>query len=176
MTERPTNGAGLDAASYTDEGGEETEKDQQVAWGARIARTMSTVGFSPKNSLYPSHVEYAKMYADAEGRTARVTALIAKGLSGVEVSRLESFVLTVQVHIPATIEAVEQAPEYLRPDLRTIVSSLGGADEERKRDVVALDCTKCGKHTSEFMVDRQTGKPYCPSCFKARKSSPPTEI
>ena len=142
------------------------ERKDRTDRSARIARTMAAVGFVPKPALHPNHVEYAKMYADAEGRTARMTALISKGAAGIEEAQLESFVLTVQMHVPATTEAVEKAPVFIRADLYTILAALGATDEEPHREVVAIDCVTCGTHTPEFYVHQGDGKAYCPPCFK----------
>lgn len=135
-------------------------------WAQKVTKVMTMTGFSPKPALGPSTIEYRKLYSDPEGRQACVTALISKGLEGLEPARLEAFVLTVQVRIPATTESIESAPVYIRGDLRQLVATLSDDGDPVRRDTIALDCAMCGKRTSEYVIDRIKNRPLCQACYK----------
>lgn len=134
-----------------------------------IARTMATMGFQPKNEFNANFVEYYKDYADDRGHVARVSAIFNRGTFGIDHARLESFVVTTQVHIPALIECVrEGVPKVVEPDLMHVLAALGGIDDHEPQAIVQIQCTRCKKSTPEYFMDAKSDSPLCPACFKTK--------
>lgn len=124
------------------------------------------MGFQPKNEFNASTVEYFKDYADMHGRLARATAILQKGITGMEHARLESFVVTTMAQVPAVAEVIkDEVPRVMEQDLLQITAALGGSEIKTPAALVQLKCTKCGKMTPEYFMDAHSDTPLCPACF-----------
>lgn len=146
------------------------EPEKGAARALAVARTMAAVGFSPRERQSVGHIEYRKEYTDGLGRRALVTALIDRGISGLDHARLDGFVVTLQFHVAATDEAVDRVSEDLRPDMRAIVKLLGSDETFATSDVT---CEACGTVTAEFKLGAKNAI-LCPACHT--KAHLPEEI
>lgn len=129
------------------------------------------MGFQPKNEFDASVVEYYKDYADMHGHLARATAILQKGITGMEHARLESFVVTTMAQVPAVPEVIKgEVPRVMEQDLLQITAAIGGAEIRTPASLVQLKCTQCGKMTPEYFMDTRLDAPLCPACFGSKQT------
>lgn len=126
---------------------------------------MGALGFATKPPKNPSTLEYAKTYADTNGRVSRLLVVIDRDQVGLEPKAPSFMLLTVQIAIDASEEAIEKrAPTYCRTDALRVLSFFGQPEEASEPGSVA--CDLCGTLVASYeLID---GGPVCQDC-KARK-------
>lgn len=157
-----TDGLIDEAALEARDDGQEPDEEELLSKTEFVARHMAAMNFRPKEPRHPDCVEFYRVYADASGRTARALAVIRKDATGLEPEKPEYFTVTVQIHIPATIDDIEKkSPGFVRNDLLRIIAAFD--DPTTRREALTETC-RCGAQTSEFVVLSPTEK-LCRPCW-----------
>lgn len=128
-----------------------------------ITRVMAGRGFIPTNAYSATYIEFAKTYADAQGRIARAVVQFERpGANPFGEARLSGFNVVVQAHIEASIDAVEErSPPVMREDLVDIVQAFE-QDRPPPAAVALEQCSGCPARVSEFFVVK--GRVLCREC------------
>lgn len=140
--------------------------DKGAARAAAVTQAMAMAGFAPRPDQGPAHLEYRKSYVDDVGTRAVVTALINRGVAGMDFARLDGFVVTLQYNVHPSLDAVQRAPANLRPDMEALVKLLGSV-HEADHVVSSVICEECGAAVAEFRLGPKN-KIYCEACAQAQ--------
>jgi hypothetical protein len=147
------------------EGIEESDEtpDDELSESELLHRYMAAMSFKPQRALHDAYMEFFKTYSDPSGRSARALAVIKKDTTGLNPERPEYFTITVQLHIPASIEDVEKrAPSFVRPDLLRVLAAFSDV-EKRRNEVAKVLCDGCRAQTHDFTA--VAGRKLCNTCL-----------
>lgn len=152
--------------SYDGDGGNEDKDAEEVLSKTELlSRNAAAAGFRPKDARVPNTLEYVKTYADVKGGLGRAIVVVGKDKVGLEPERPEFFTLTVQIHVPATEEAVRsKAWDFCRVDLLRFMHMFDTLDGRVEASVVA--CASCGMMCAD-MVDSGRGV-VCHDCARRK--------
>lgn len=116
-----------------------------------LAHYMASLGFCPKEARTKDTLEYAKTYTDPSGKVSRVIMVITKDDVGLEPKEPAYAIVTIQMHLDATDEAVrKKAPAFCRTDLLRILTYFDVRDDSH--DIDTRECAFCGLRVAEFVV------------------------
>lgn len=116
-----------------------------------LADSMGKLNFRPKSPRHPNYIEYFRVYNDAGGKTARTVAVVKKDVTGLEPEKPDYFTVTMQMHIPATLDAVnaKTTPVFAKPDMLRILAMF--EDNDGRQVAWSETCSRCGKTVSEVL-------------------------
>jgi len=131
--------------------------------GDYLLRILASRGFMPRRDS-SSFIEFAKSYADEQGRLAQAIVQFDKPTPTEPELRLSGFVAIVQAQIGASAEDVAaKSPPVMSEDLFNLVHVFqSGA---RPRAVVLEQCAVCKNDVSEYFV--RDGAVTCRTCKEA---------
>jgi hypothetical protein len=136
-----------------------------VSRGEQIAHEMTCAGFTLTKEPSRNYIEYRKVYADSAGTNGMVTALFRKDDASVEPAVLEGFVMTVQKHVRAIPEDIdEHAWKFARADMRHLVDVIGASDEPSAEvHIVMSKCDDCSANSTDSIPFGK--KKLCKECW-----------
>lgn len=135
--------------------------------GEQIARAFAVVGFEPRRGG-----DYEKVYVDAStfARTL-ITAVIDRGLSGIDPPHIRTFVVTTQATVEPELEVLDDMVSC-EPvnDMKALTRLINHAEKISAIDVITCEDPSCGKTTSEYTAVAG-GRLLCLDCAQAFKTN-----
>ncbi len=135
--------------------------------GEQIARAFAVVGFEPRRGG-----DYEKVYVDAStfARTL-VTAVIDRGLSGIDPPHIRTFVITTQATVEPELEVLDEMVSC-EPvnDMKALTRLINHAEKISAIDVITCEEPSCGKTTSEYTAVTG-GRLLCLDCAQVVKTN-----
>lgn len=132
--------------------------------GARIVREMSELGFEPTAGVSAFTIQFAKVYADHEGKVIRACVQFDKPVMGQPNIMLGSFVISTQEVVMPEASALDNVPEIARSDLSAILGNFGESTQLPPRSAALRDCIHCGERVGEYYVVNEDA--VCFGCVK----------
>lgn len=152
-----------------DEAGEEFEAPS-LSKTDSLAAFMASLEFQPKAPRHADCMEFFRTYTDPSGKVARVVSVVKKDAVGLEPERVSYFVVSVQIHVPATHEGVDaRAPAFARTDMHRVLAAFDdNAETGPTAPGTTFKCDACGVATQEFY--HLNGKGVCGACHRKSRT------